>query len=61
MVNIEKIQKLNSQIESFRDCYEGNPLWAQHDEPVTAESLIEFLIEHPELQQIANNIAALNG
>lgn len=59
-MDIKKIQKLNSEIESFRACYDGNELWGERDGPVPTEKLIEFLIEHPEFQQIADNIKKLD-
>jgi hypothetical protein len=57
---IENIQKVGSEIQNFRDCYQGVELWGQRDGPVSVESLISFLIEHPEFQQIADQIAKLN-
>jgi hypothetical protein len=58
---IEKIQKLNSEITNFCSCYEGNELWGRQDDSVSAEGLIAFLIEHPEFQQIADNIKKLDS
>ena len=59
-MDIKKIQKLNSEIESFRACYEGLELWGEIEGPVSAEKLIEFLIENPHFQEIADNIKKLN-
>ena len=54
---IESIQKINSEIDGFNECYAGNELWGSADGPVSAEKLIEFLVENPVLQSIADNIA----
>ena len=58
---IEQVQKLNAEIENFRDCYSGNELWGCTESFVAPEKLIEFLIEHPHFQVIANNIANLDN
>jgi len=57
---IEEIQKLNSEIQNFKDCYEGVELWGDRDGPVTAEALICFLIENPHFQEIADKINSLD-
>lgn len=57
---IEKVQKLNAEIQSFRDCYGSIELWGEQDGPVPAETLIAFLIENPHFQKIADNINKLN-
>lgn len=57
---IEKIQKLNAEIQNFRDCYEGNELWGDIEDCVSPERLIAFLIENPHLQQIADAIKKLD-
>ena len=59
-MNIEKIQKLNAEIEDFKACYDGIELWGVVEGPVSAEKLIEFMIENPHMQEIANNIKKLN-
>ena len=59
-MNIEKIQKLNAEIENFKACYDGIELWGVVEGPVSAEKLIEFMIENPHMQEIANNIKKLN-
>jgi hypothetical protein len=58
-MNIKKIRELNAEIESFNSCYDGNDLWGGQELPVSSEKLIEFMIEHPYLQEIANKIAKL--
>jgi len=30
---IEKLQKLNAEIENFKDCYAGIELWGERDGP----------------------------
>ena len=57
---IENIQKLNSEIQNFKDCYEGVELWGERDGPVTTETLIVFLIENPHFQRIADKINSLD-
>ena len=59
-MNIKHIQKLNSEIENFRACYDGNELWGQRDNHVAVDVLIEYLIEHPEFAQIAESIRKLS-
>ncbi len=54
--DIENIQKVAAEIQNFKTCYEGCELWGRREDSVSAEQLIEFLIEHPEFQQIANTI-----
>ena len=56
---IQKIQKLNSEIENFRDCYEGIELYGEVESFVSVEKLIEFLIENPHLADIAKNISKI--
>ena len=56
---IENITKVNIEITNFRECYKDSPLWGMSEGPVTAEALIEFLIENPHLQKIADNIEKL--
>ena len=58
---IEKVQKLNAEIQSFRDCYKDCELWGERDGPVSTEALIAFLIENPHFQAIADNISKLNN
>jgi hypothetical protein len=60
---IERIQKLNAEIQNFRDCYNNlnSQLWGGRDSCVSAESLMSFLIENPELQKIAETIEKLNA
>jgi hypothetical protein len=58
---IEKIQKLNAEIQSFRDCYGSIELWGERDGPVKVETLIAFLIENPHFQKIADNISKLSN
>ena len=57
---IKKIQKLHSEIQNFKDCYEGNELWGVSDGPVDAERLLGFLIEHPYFQKIADTVKKLD-
>jgi hypothetical protein len=57
---IEQVQMLNTEIENFRSCYKGSELWGEQDGPVKVETLIEFLIENPHFQQIADKISELN-
>ena len=58
---IEKIQRLNEAIQNFNSCYE-KPLWGScPDGDVRAEQLLEYLIEHPELSEIAEKIDKLNS
>ena len=60
-MNIKKIQKLNAEIENFRDCYTKDvELWGVQDGPVGYEKLMEFMIEHPHFQQIADSVSKLN-
>ena len=58
---VENIQKLNCEIQSFRECYKDSELWGDRDGPVPVEVLISFLIENPHFQDIANNIKKLNN
>lgn len=58
---IEDAQKLSAEIQNFRDCYDSdNQLWGERDGPVSVEALIEFLIENPHFQQIADSISKLS-
>lgn len=57
---IENIQKLNSEIQNFKACYEGIELWGDISAPVSADRLIAFLIENPCFQQIADKIKKLD-
>ena len=59
-MDIEKIKKLNAEIANFETCYEGNELWGVIDGPVPPHKLLEFMIEHPYLQEIANNISKMD-
>lgn len=59
-MNIKKIQKLNSEIENFRSLYEGNELFGERDGQVPVEKFIEYLINHPEFQQIADSIKKID-
>ena len=58
---IEQVLRLSTEIENFRDCYNGNELWGGTDSFVSPEKLILFLIDHPHLQVIANNINNLDN
>lgn len=55
---IESLQELNTEIENFIACYEGNELWGG-DAAISPQKLISFMIEHPHLQEIANKIQKL--
>ena len=57
---IEKVRKLSSEIENFVDCYKGCELWGEIEGPVSPEKLLEFLIENPHFQEMANKINKLN-
>lgn len=59
-LRMENIAKIASEIENFAACYKGNEVWGSIDGPVGVHKLIEFLIEHPEFQNIANNIDKLS-
>ena len=56
---LEKVQRLAAEVDNFRECYAGNELWGEVETFVSAETLILFLIEHPELPQIADEIERL--
>jgi hypothetical protein len=58
---LENICKLNSEIESFKDCYEGTELCGGRDGPVSAAKLISFLMENPHFQEIADKIKKLEA
>ena len=57
---IERIRKLNAEIENFRSCYEGSELWGGVESCVSAEKLLAFLIKNPHFQQIADSVAKLD-
>lgn len=57
---IEEVLKLSSEIDSFKFCYEDSQLWGVIDGPVPYEKLLEFLIENPHFQEMANKIEKLN-
>ena len=57
---IERIQKMNAEIQNFRDCYEGSELWGDVESSISPERLIAFLIENPHFQQIADAIKKLD-
>lgn len=60
-MDIKKIQSLNAEIENFRDCYDKDvELWGERDGPVGYQKLIEFMIENPHFQKIADSISKLN-
>ena len=58
---IIKAEKLASEINNFRECYSGNELWGERDSFVSMESLLEFMINHPYMQEIANDIKKLKS
>lgn len=58
-MKLAKIEKISEAIQNFKACYEGNEIAGVRDGPVDAITLIEFLIEHPELGQIAEEINQL--
>ena len=61
-MDIEKIEKVAAEIANFKDCYKGIELTSDRfTENVTAARLIEFLIENPHFQQIANEIGKLKS
>lgn len=60
-MNLKKVQELSAEIENFRQCYAGNELWGRRDEPVDMDDIISFLIQHPELQKIADKISKLSA
>lgn len=55
-MDIEKIRKQAAYIESFHECYKGIELWGVVEGPVPANKLLEFMIENPHFQEIANKI-----
>ena len=57
-VEVRKIQELNGAIESFTACYEPLSGHAPHGD-VPVETMINFLIDHPELAIIASEIDKL--
>ena len=57
---IEDAQKLGAEIQNFKDCYDPKELWGTVEGPVSADALIEFLIENPHFQQIADSISKLS-
>lgn len=57
---IEKVRKLNVEIDNFVDCYSDSKLTADRDGNITPETLIAWMIENPHFQEIANNISKLN-
>ena len=60
-MDIKKIQSLNSEIENFKDCYTKDvELWGSREGPVSYEKLLEFMIDNPHFQKIADSIAKLN-
>lgn len=61
-MDIKKIEKLSAEIKNFKDCYKGIEITSDRfTENVTAENLIEFLIENPHFQEIADNIRKLDS
>lgn len=58
-MKLEDIEKVASDIQNFRDCYEGIELWAGRDGSITANQLINFMIDNPHMQEIANQISVL--
>ncbi len=58
-MKIEDVEKIASDIQNFRDCYEGIELWGEGDSFVTANQLINFMIDNPHMQEIANQISVL--
>jgi len=62
MIDIEKIQKLNSEIDIFRDAYKECVLYGSSpDYCVTMENMLKFLIENPHLHDIAMSIEYTNN
>lgn len=58
---IAKVQKLNAEIDNFKNAYEGGEsLWGDQDGHVSAESLLAFLIENPHLQEMAATVDKLD-
>ena len=57
---IQAAQRLSAEITNFTECYSGCELWGDIDGCVSAEALIEFLINNPDLPVIADNIEKIN-
>ena len=57
--NLNKVNELGSQINNFIECYKECELWGGVDGPVSAEKLIDFIIENPHLIDIAKSIEKL--
>ena len=49
-----------TEIENFVDCYKGYELRGEIEGTVSPEKLLEFLIENPHFQEMANKINKLN-
>jgi hypothetical protein len=60
-MKLEQVEKISEAINNFKACYDGNEISGVRDGPVDAIALIEFLIEHPELAQIAEQINQLQN
>lgn len=61
-MDIETIEKVAAEIANFNDCYEDIKLHGDRfDNGISANKLIEFLIDNPHLQQIADKIAKLKS
>lgn len=60
--DIEKTEKLAAEIQNFRDCYSNaGELWGTRDGPVMMATLLEWLIENPHMNEIAQDINKLKG
>lgn len=58
---IKNIQKIAQAINNFNECYKDcGKLYSNVNGDIPAEKFLEFLIENPHLQQIANEIIKLN-
>ena len=62
-MKITEIMKLSSEIQNFYDCYEDttNQLYTKRHSggKINPEDLLEFLLEHPHMMEIAQRIKDL--
>lgn len=60
-MDIFKVEEIAGEIANFKDCYSDIQLWGQRDGPVTAGVLIQWLMDNPHMDQIAQSIAKINA
>ena len=58
---IIKIENIANEMANFRECYKDIEISGDRfDNKVDAIKLLEFMIDNPHMQKIANEIAKLN-